>query len=400
MLIRGGESGKAFTDKCSRQNPIIAASISGTPSKFNLHFEDDASPVDPLSDYHTDEFESDEYGGDDDDGDDDDDDDWENQNVKKEITDYEWDVCDLSKVDKVSGIKRKYDDEEEEFHETRDKQASRSGNGKGIDDIPLTGSNVSNPCVVDDEQSKLFDGNRETISSIKCNASNYEEESRETRDKQQQLVVNESGKGKEDVDERYNVHIYGYYRKSRPDGGYGIILQDKPRKPVVAYYGFSKGGSYLYYLLMGMKRSLEIANEWGLAEVKWSINSQRVNHHLSFLFNDPDMLNSLFHSQHDVCKRCLRNQMGLTIASFKQVFPVIEDIIKLQYKIKFKYTYDCSKVRNEAAYYLAECGAKKLEKMKPGGSLHKVQEVKMMDNEFPERLKSIVLGDEKLFAYV
>ncbi|KAI3924425.1 hypothetical protein MKW98_032626, partial [Papaver atlanticum] len=78
----------------------------------------------------------------------------------------------------------------------------------------------------------------------------------------------------------------------------------------------------------------------------------------------------------------------------------IEDIIKLQYKIKFKYRYECTRVRNEAAYYLAECRAKKLEKMEVGESLNVVQEVKMMVSEFPQALKSIVLGDEKLFAYV
>ncbi|KAI3924424.1 hypothetical protein MKW98_032625, partial [Papaver atlanticum] len=80
----GGESGKTFTDKCSRQGSNTTASISGIPSKY----EDDASPVDSLSDYHTDEFDEDDDESDDKSSDDDD---WENQNIMKKITDCEWD---------------------------------------------------------------------------------------------------------------------------------------------------------------------------------------------------------------------------------------------------------------------------------------------------------------------
>ncbi|RZC63613.1 hypothetical protein C5167_025368 [Papaver somniferum] len=62
--------------------------------------------------------------------------------------------------------------------------------------------------------------------------------------------------------------------------------------------------------------------------------------------------------------------MCLSKASFKQLSPVIEAIINLQYEIKFKYkSYSCNKKPNAAAYYLAECGAKKFKKMKLGRAL-------------------------------
>ncbi|KAI3862508.1 hypothetical protein MKW92_017723, partial [Papaver armeniacum] len=56
--------------------------------------------------------------------------------------------------------------------------------------------------------------------------------------------------------------------------------------------------------------------------------------------------------------------MSLSREKFNPLFPVIEANIKLQYEIDFKYELSgCSEGRTEAAYYLAERGAKKLNKM-------------------------------------
>lgn len=69
---------------------------------------------------------------------------------------------------------------------------------------------------------------------------------------------------KEGGEDRHNVHIYVYYRKRRGYGGYGIVIRHvNSRKYIGAHYFASKGGSYLHYLLEGIKRCLEIINEWG-----------------------------------------------------------------------------------------------------------------------------------------
>ncbi|KAI3863576.1 hypothetical protein MKW92_011901, partial [Papaver armeniacum] len=73
-------------------------------------------------------------------------------------------------------------------------------------------------------------------------------------------------------DKRYYAYIYGYYRRSKGYGGYGIFFRDKFKKPVCGYYGVSKGRSYLYYLLLGMKRGLEIAAGRDFDRVRFSIN--------------------------------------------------------------------------------------------------------------------------------
>ncbi|RZC63614.1 hypothetical protein C5167_025371 [Papaver somniferum] len=55
------------------------------------------------------------------------------------------------------------------------------------------------------------------------------------QDEKQQVMASRSRKGKQEVDGIYNVHIYGYCCKRREEGGYGIILHVKFRKPGVAY---------------------------------------------------------------------------------------------------------------------------------------------------------------------
>ncbi|KAI3857951.1 hypothetical protein MKX03_006165 [Papaver bracteatum] len=182
---------------------------------------------------------------------------------------------------------------------------------------------------------------------------------------------------------RHNIHIYGYYRKRRGYGGYGIILRHvKSKKYISACYFASKGGSYLYYLLEGMKRCLEMVDEWGLHRFRWSINSRRAVHYYNNTFKDPIMLAGCFHYVHDVadmkfCRRCLTNQMLLTAANFELLEPVIRAILKLQYDLKFKYRGPCTEENIVAAHYIAKLGAEALEReMERGLSPDQVQEVK------------------------
>ncbi|KAI3911039.1 hypothetical protein MKW98_015696 [Papaver atlanticum] len=193
---------------------------------------------------------------------------------------------------------------------------------------------------------------------------------------------------------RYNIHIYGYYRKRRGYGGYGIILRHvNSKKYIGAYYFASKGGSYLYYLLEGMKRCLEMAGEWGLHRFRWSINSRRAVHYYNNTFEDPIMLAGCFHYVRDVadinfCRRCLANQMLLTAKNFELLEPVIRAILKLQYELKFKYRGPCSEQNIVAAHYIANLGAEALErKMEQGLSPDQVQEV--MEKMEKEELQAL-----------
>lgn len=91
------------------------------------------------------------------------------------------------------------------------------------------------------------------------------------------------------VDGIYYFYIHGYLRGGGY-GGYGIVILNSSREPIDAYCRASKGESYMYHLMMGMKRGLQIASKRGLHRVMWGINSYRAANYYNYIFGKYGML--------------------------------------------------------------------------------------------------------------
>ncbi|MCL7025916.1 hypothetical protein MKW94_016107 [Papaver nudicaule] len=164
----------------------------------------------------------------------------------------------------------------------------------------------------------------------------------------------------------YFLNIFGYYRKKKKSGGYGVVLRDPYGRPVIASaLAQSSGKSNLYHVLDGVNAGLSLAVKHGIYDLKLMCNSQFLDGRLRKIFRnvEPGFCCPANPECDGGCEICLSQYMGIDDKEyFKSLYPILVEILQKRYEIDAKANYFCLadvfRNDNKAAYCLAKQHAK------------------------------------------
>ncbi|KAI3855816.1 hypothetical protein MKX03_014811 [Papaver bracteatum] len=178
----------------------------------------------------------------------------------------------------------------------------------------------------------------------------------------------------------YFVSIDGYFRAGRK-GGYGFIIRDNVGKPIVASaVASTEAVSFLYHLVEGITRAVELAVEFSLRDIQLFCNAKHVVRLVNRVVQTVSgcRLHCNLKNHFDViCKICVKRRVK---EEYDSVFPLLKRIGELQDEFHTQLqAVKVSKERNKAADYLAKNAAPGTEVLHPCN--------------FPDELKEILCTD-------
>ncbi|MCL7038159.1 hypothetical protein MKW94_007531 [Papaver nudicaule] len=161
----------------------------------------------------------------------------------------------------------------------------------------------------------------------------------------------------------YYLSVFGYYRKGKRTGGYGIMLRDPHGRPVISSASVSRGHTYLYHVLNGVNAALSLAIEHGVYDLRLMCNSGILSKWLDLVFQEAD------HQGAD--STCPDNPkceyacaiLGIDEEYFKYLYPLVVDIMKkrseIMAKTGFFFIQHEPRASNKAPYCVAKQHAEK-----------------------------------------